>query len=96
MTETPITQADIDGLAVALDNLDLPAGQRALLTAIVASAAEVASAGTADVVPSFRDQFATAFTEGKANFLIGRDTPHSSITRNCSITRANPPPDVGG
>ncbi|MEV4625920.1 hypothetical protein AB0J90_06485 [Micromonospora sp. NPDC049523] len=80
MTETPINQADIDGLAAALDGLDLPPRQRALLASIVAAAAKFAdeeSLGLEAAVPSFAAQFATAFTPGTASFLVG----YSHITR---------------
>lgn len=84
MTETPINQSDIDGLLAALDGLELPPRQRALLAAIVAAAAEFADQQSLDLdapppAPSLSlsEQFATAFTPGTAAFLVG----HSHISR---------------
>jgi hypothetical protein len=74
MAEVQISRDDIDGLAHALDELNLPAGQRALLSAIVAVAAnaigdqeEKLLVVDLDPVPSFHDQFATAFTPDQAS-----------------------------
>ncbi|WP_329108063.1 hypothetical protein OG792_05830 [Micromonospora sp. NBC_01699] len=80
MTATPINQTDIDGLAAALDGLDLPPRQRALLASIVAAAAKYAdeqSLSTEDAPPSFAEQFAAAYTPGAAAFLVG----HHHISR---------------
>lgn len=83
MAETPISQADIDGLAGTLDGLNLSIGQRALLAAIVRAAAEpIVEKTTLDVevgdpVPSFRVQFANAFKPG----TVIRLDPGSGVLR---------------
>jgi hypothetical protein len=77
MAATPISQADIDGLALALDRLAVPAAQKALLSAIVSAASHAIAAGAAPAAPmqtvsSIRAQFASAFTPGKADDLVSR------------------------
>jgi hypothetical protein len=77
MAEIDVSQANIAGLAQALDNLDLPEAQKALLSAIVAIAADAINnqdpqvAVDVDPVPSFHDQFATAFTPDPVNAAAG-------------------------
>jgi hypothetical protein len=70
MTATPIAQADIDGLADALDGLHLPPGQQALLAAIISTAADTLARPELIPVPSFREQFDTAFTAGRSYFIV--------------------------
>jgi hypothetical protein len=80
--ERPINQADIDGLAQTLDGLDLPPGQKALLSAIVGAAAEPIVQMNSVVVPvvnpvpSFREQFAAAFEPGTVSSVT---EPESGI-----------------
>ncbi|MEU4420227.1 hypothetical protein AB0F81_06345 [Actinoplanes sp. NPDC024001] len=68
MAEVQISDDDVRGLAEALDRLELPDAQRALLTAIVAlGTAAIDQANESlvvdvDPVPSFHAQFAGAFT----------------------------------
>jgi hypothetical protein len=68
MAELHLSHDDVRGLALALDELDLPDPQRALLSAIVAlGAAAIDQANQSfvvdvDPVPSFHAQFASAFT----------------------------------
>jgi hypothetical protein len=67
--ELPITQADIDGLAEALDGLSLTAAQRRLLTAILATATKVVTLEAQGTFDSFRAQFDFAYTPGLATFM---------------------------
>jgi hypothetical protein len=76
MAEQHISQDDINGLAQTLDELNLPDGQKALLSGIVAAAADAIAATQPEVsvevvdpLPSFHDQFATAFTPGHVENL---------------------------
>ncbi len=72
MAEIEISQEDIVGLGDALDGLNLPEGQKALLSAIVGLAADVmanrsepiAIVDGAQTTVSFHDQFASSFTPG--------------------------------
>jgi hypothetical protein len=72
MSAIEISQEDIVGLGDALDGLHLPEGQKALLAAIVAVAAEtmasrseaVAIVDGAESTASFHDQFAFSFAPG--------------------------------
>lgn len=82
MSAIEITNAEIAGLAVALDGLTLTDGQRALLSAIVTMAAHAMS-DKSDAVTivdgpetavSFQDQFAASFTPG-TSVASGTDTP---------------------
>jgi hypothetical protein len=72
MTATPIAQSDIDGLADALDRLRLPPGQQALLAAIISTAADTLDQPDLNPVPSFREQFDTAFTPGRSYFIVDK------------------------
>ena len=72
MNETPISWADIEGLAATLDGLYLPPGQRALLSAIVTMAARAIPEDPSAATGSFAEQFAEAFTPGRATFLVER------------------------
>ena len=77
MAEIEISQEDIIGLGDALDALALPEGQKALLSAIIALAADtmasrsapVAIVDGADTTTSFHDQFAFSFTPGALSGL---------------------------
>jgi hypothetical protein len=72
MAEIEISEADIVAVGDALDGLPLPEGQKALLSAIVALAAEtmatrskpIAIVDGADTTTTFHDQFALSFTPG--------------------------------
>jgi hypothetical protein len=94
MGEVVISSEDVAGLAVKLDELNLPDPQRILLSALVALAAEAVSKGekTATVevvepVPTFADQFATAFTPGAVESLDAGGTAAVSFTQSSKITR---------
>ncbi|GIH06071.1 hypothetical protein Rhe02_41380 [Rhizocola hellebori] len=85
MSSIEISQADITGLADALDGLRLNGGQKALLSAIVTVAANAMAnkaepgavvEGT-DPTMSFHDQFATAFTPGTVE---GAGTPANGLS----------------
>jgi hypothetical protein len=78
VTDVSISQADIDGLAQSLNTLapTLPDGQRALLSAILAVAAQIPPAEVTASGGSFGDQFAAAFTPEKATFLVRNYPPH--------------------
>lgn len=88
MAEIQISQDEIDSLAEALDELDLPAEKKTLLFAIVALATEAIVAKGHPVlvqvdepIPSFKAQFAVAFVPG-----VPTHGPEAhSITR--SVTR---------
>lgn len=88
MSDLSIDQADIDGLARALDGLDLTPKQNALLSAIVAMAAKVVDTELPSTTGSFCDQFARAFTPGQCDLLIkpssmiGRVNPSDLIGRD--------------
>lgn len=76
MTDTPISQTDIDGLAGKLDQLDPT--QKAMLSAILTLAKEkIATApeveGKRLDAVSFREQFEGAFTAGRRAAF--RETP---------------------
>ncbi|MEV6301968.1 hypothetical protein AB0M02_21320 [Actinoplanes sp. NPDC051861] len=89
MAELRISDDDILGLAQALDGLQLPDTQRALLSAIVAlGAAAIDEASPSlvvdvDPVPSFSEQFAGAFTPGQ---IPAADAPPSGV-RADRVTR---------
>jgi hypothetical protein len=70
MTEVTITEEDVAGLAAALDQLDLPERQRALLSVLMGMAPKVTSVEIVDTVPSFSEQFASAFSAGKVDFTV--------------------------
>jgi hypothetical protein len=73
MTEIQINQADIDGLARKLDSLAPPltAREKALLSALVTMAArKVGVPVQPPPLPTFHEQFASAFTPGKATELV--------------------------
>jgi hypothetical protein len=70
MAEITISQAALDDLAKKLDSLDLSTEQKELLSAIVAAAAEAVTVQVADSAPTFREQFATAFTPGQATLVV--------------------------
>jgi hypothetical protein len=75
---SPITSADLHGLATKLDGLHLAGIQKVVLSAIVAAAAEAAK--PAPAIPSFSDQFATAFTpEAAARLISMTNTPASVV-----------------
>jgi hypothetical protein len=69
---------DVEVLAENLDRLDLPTGQKALLSAIVAVAAEAVAGPDqpvqVKVSPPFSDQLATAFTPGRVDALDDKVT----------------------
>lgn len=79
MTELTITPKDITGLAAALDGLDLPERQKALLSALVAMAPNVVTVEITEPIPSFQEQFAAAFSAGKSDFTV---TTRLGITRS--------------
>jgi hypothetical protein len=73
MTEIQITQADIDGLAQKLDGLTPPltSHEKALLSAMVTTVARKAGVHMEPPPPpTFHEQFATAFTPGRATDLV--------------------------
>ena len=86
MAELEISQEDIVGLGDALDGLQLPEGQKALLLAIVALATEtmasrsepIAIVDGADTTASFHDQFALSFTPGA---LAGLNASAGGLTK---------------
>lgn len=93
VTETPISQDDIDGLAAALDGLALPSGQRALLSSIISIAAGAVTGAAPDPVPPFREQFNTAFTpEGGTSLLVGRLPSDIGRVTPTNIGRTHPHP----
>jgi len=77
---TTVTQADLDSLARRLDDLNLLGTQKTLLSAIVSTAARAATEPKAASIPSFREQFATAFTPDTATRLISLDESHRDIS----------------
>lgn len=82
MTDISISQADIDGLAQRLNELtsNLPEGQRALLSAILAVAALIPPAEVTASGEALSGQFAAAFTPEKATFLV-RNYPPPHVIR---------------
>ena len=94
MIEVEISSEDVAGLAATLDELDLPQPQRILLSGLLALAAEAVNRGekTATVevvepVPTFADQFASAFTPGLMQSLDTGGTGAVSFTQSSKITR---------
>jgi hypothetical protein len=71
---SPVTQADLDGLAGNLDSLDLPGNQKMVLSAIVTAAAKEADTQPESAIPSFHDQFAASFTPAKATRLVAMNS----------------------
>lgn len=95
MSEVVISSEDVAGLAATLDELNLPEPQRILLSGLLALAAEAVNRGekTATVevvepVPTFADQFATAFTPGAVASLDAGGTGAVSFTQSSKITRS--------
>jgi len=86
MAEMHISSEDINGLAQTLEELDLPEGQKALLSAIVALAADAIGAQDPEVIvdvggiPSIADQFAVAFTPDQA-VGVETGTEHGGVVR---------------
>jgi hypothetical protein len=70
MAEVTITKEDIAGLVAALDRLDLPERQKALLIALIAMAPKVSTVEIEDSLPSFREQFAAAYSAGKVDLTV--------------------------
>lgn len=79
MTETPFDPSEISAVAKRLDELHLPAEQRAVLSAIIDAAAKASriAVDPTQPVPSFQDQFASAFTAG----LVVEGSKPTHITR---------------
>ncbi|MGI5150062.1 hypothetical protein ACQEVC_27580 [Plantactinospora sp. CA-294935] len=70
MTSLSFTQEDLDGLAAALDTLQLNQNQHTLLAAIVANAAKSVPLHTPPSFGSFAEQFDAAYSPGLAQFLV--------------------------
>ncbi|AVT33660.1 hypothetical protein C6361_34175 [Plantactinospora sp. BC1] len=70
MTSLTFTQEDLDGLAAALDTLQLNQKQRTLLTAVLANAATSVALHTPPSFDSFAEQFDAAYSPGLAQFLV--------------------------
>ncbi|MEV6413031.1 hypothetical protein [Kribbella sp. NPDC051718] len=94
MVEVTVSADDVAGLVTTLDELNLPEPQRVLLSGLLALAAEVINKGertatveVAEPVPSFADQFATAFTPGVVRSLDAGGTGAVSFTQSSKITR---------
>ncbi|GAA3593959.1 hypothetical protein [Kribbella ginsengisoli] len=94
MAEIIVSAEDVAELVTTLDELNLPEPQRVLLSGLLGLAAEVINNGerTAAVevtepVPSFADQFATAFTPGVVRSLDAGGTGAVSFTQSSKITR---------
>ncbi|MFI5709648.1 hypothetical protein [Kribbella sp. NPDC051620] len=94
MAEITVSADDVAGLVTTLDQLNLPEPQRVLLSGLLALALEVIGNGeptatveVAEPLPSFADQFATAFTPGTMARLDTGGTGAVSFTKSSKITR---------